>query len=91
MQSQGNVNVSVNANGDLSVINTATNDAETLSAIGAVSLQVNASGNIDVLDNAQQKLATVDSKTGQVTLGANDNANNSECTEFGEYIRCNAS
>ena len=50
------------------------NDAETLSAIGAVSLQVNASGNIDVLDNAQQKLATVDSKTGQVTLGANDNA-----------------
>lgn len=40
---------------------------ETLSAIGAVSLQVNASGNIDVLDNAQQKLATVDSKTGQVT------------------------
>jgi len=74
LQSQGNVNVSVNANGDLSVINKATNDAETLSAIGAVSLQVNASGNIDVLDNAQQKLATVDSKTGQVTLGANDNA-----------------
>lgn len=74
LQSQGNVNVSVNANGDLSVINTATNDAETLSAIGAVSLQVNASGNIDVLDNAQQKLAAVDSKTGQVTLGANDNA-----------------
>lgn len=69
-----NKSISIDANGDLSVINKATNDAETLSAIGAVSLQVNASGNIDVLDNAQQKLATVDSKTGQVTLGANDNA-----------------
>ena len=41
---------------------------QTLSGLGAVSLSVNAEGNIDVLNEAQQVIATVDSKTAELSV-----------------------
>ena len=60
--------MSVSANGDISIMDVATGQMQTLSGLGAVSLSVNAEGNIDVLNEAQQVIATVDSKTAELSV-----------------------
>lgn len=62
------VSVKVSAEGDLSVIDEATGEIETLQGLGAVSLEVNAEGNIEVLDEAGEKIATIDGTTGEITV-----------------------
>lgn len=73
LKSQGNINVAVNANGDISIFNEATQETSLLRSMGAVSLSVNASGNIDVLNEAGNIIATIDSKSAQVSVNGQAN------------------
>lgn len=68
LNSIGNVDIAVNADGAFSVLNTVTGEIQTLQGIGATNLQVNADGNIDVLNKAQEVIATIDSKSAQINI-----------------------
>ncbi len=63
-----NLSVSINANGDLTILDKATGEMGTLKALGAASLQVNADGNIDILDEAGEKMATLDTSTKKIEV-----------------------
>lgn len=68
LNSIGNVDIAVNADGAFSVLNTITGEIQTLQGMGATNLQVNADGNIDVLNKAQEVIATIDSKSAQINI-----------------------
>ncbi|MDO5397473.1 MAG: phage tail tape measure protein [bacterium] len=63
-----NTNVTVSANGDVTVLNKAAGYAKVLQGIGAVSLTVNADGNIDILNQAGEVIATIDDKNAQLSV-----------------------
>ena len=68
IKNENGVEVQIQADGDIQILNEATNEATILSGLGEVHLTVNADGNIDILDEANQKIATIDKKTGQITV-----------------------
>jgi|GEM_PF-6494125 len=68
--SNESVTVSVDANGDISILDNATGLVQTLSGLGAVALQVNADGNIELLDDANKKIAEINKNTGKITVNA---------------------
>ncbi len=68
IKNESGVEVLVQADGDIQILNEATGEATILSGLDNIHLEVNADGNIDILDEANQKIATIDKKTGQITV-----------------------
>ncbi len=66
-----NVHISVDADGNLTILDEATGKTQILQDIGAVNLAVNAEGNIEALDAAGEKVAEIDGETAEVTYTAN--------------------
>lgn len=63
-----NIHISIDADGDIAVLNEATGRTQILKDIGAVNLTVNADGNIDVLDDANIKVAEINATTATITF-----------------------
>lgn len=67
-----NKNISINADGDISLVDKAEEKTKSLQNIGSVSFQVNADGNVDVLDQAGNKVDELKKdSTVQITVDAN--------------------
>lgn len=66
------ISIKVGANGDISILNNATDKVQMLWGLGAVSIQINADGNWEALDKFGQKVAEIDGKTGEVTFTVNE-------------------
>lgn len=67
-----NKNISINADGDISLVDKAEEKTKSLQNIGSVSFQVNADGNVDVLDQARNKVDELKKdSTVQITVDAN--------------------
>lgn len=66
--------ITINADGDISLIDNAEEKAKSLQNVGSVSFQVNADGNINVLDEAGNKVDELkQGSTIQITVDANAN------------------
>ncbi len=66
--------ITINADGDISLIDNAEEKVKSLQNVGSVSFQVNADGNVDVLDEAGNKVDELkQGSTIQITVDANAN------------------
>lgn len=63
-----NITVTVDAQGNLTVIDEVMGKTQFLKELGAVNLYVNSEGNLDVLNNANQKIAEINQTTGIITV-----------------------
>ena len=68
LEEVGNISVQIDAEGGLAVLNTVTNEIQTLQGIGAVAMQINADGDIEVLDKAHDVIMTIDGESANISV-----------------------